>query len=230
MKIKPYLRKHFPFLGNVKRHIISFADAFLPAKKSYSQNGEDIFFLEMIKKYNINSDKSLYIDAGAFLPSKISNTFLLYRNGFHGVLIEPNYKLYSLLRKYRKRDVVINSAAGNENCVMNFSIADTPDGSSLVKLQKVNYNSDVLVPILRIDDIIKKIVCESIMLFSIDAEGFNFEVLKGAKETLKKTFLVCVEFDENTDKAEYETLLGEDFEYIETFRCNLVFKNKMFTC
>ena len=51
---------------------------------SFSQHGEDRLLLEYF-----HGKPGTYVDVGANYPVKISNTYLLYRNGWRGLTVEP---------------------------------------------------------------------------------------------------------------------------------------------
>ena len=68
---------------------------------------------------------------------------------------------------------------------------------------------------------------EWVFLLSIDVEGLDAEVLKGAAVTLQKTLFVCVEAnDADTRQAITETLEPGSFQLEERLGCNLVFRNE----
>ncbi len=227
--LRNILRKYLPFIGEFKRSIVAFKDKHLPKRSTYSQYKEDVLIYEIIKSYNFSKENNLYIDIGAFHPTQISNTYLLYRNDYRGVLIEPNYQLFKILEKYRQGDILINAGAGADNCTMELSIADSPDRSSLIKQNDIRYKKSIRIPVLRLDDIMKTINYNSIIFLSIDVEGFNLDVLKGAKETLAKTFLLCIEFDNEYDRIRYENVIGDKFELVKSIKCNLIYRNKTIT-
>lgn len=226
--MKFLLKKYFPFIGSTKRFLIALLDSIFPNKKSYSQFKEDIIFLEEISKCFLPQKGNIYIDVGAFAPSQISNTYLLYRNGYNGILIEPNFRLYKLLSYFRRKDIIVNAGAGNKSCITNFNISYNPDRSSLLLQSNESYRIQTFIPVLSIDDFLSNIEYEYVTLLSIDVEGQNLSVLKGSTETLRKTFLICIEFDNEIDIAQYLEILSEDFVLIKKIKCNLIFKNKKF--
>src|ERR1700744_4804297 len=59
-----------------------------PPNESYAQNGEDIVVARMLDLLGI--PKPRYLDIGAHHPSINNNTYLLYKAGGRGVLVEPN--------------------------------------------------------------------------------------------------------------------------------------------
>jgi hypothetical protein len=60
---------------------------------------------------------------------------------------------------------------------------------------------------------------------SIDVEGMNVEVLQGAGEAVKKSLLICLEYDSEEDKQQFRETLGARFEQIGEYGCNLIFAN-----
>jgi hypothetical protein len=51
---------------------------------SYSQAGQDLFVLELIK----SEENKYFLDIGCWLPDNINNTFLLEQNGWNGISID----------------------------------------------------------------------------------------------------------------------------------------------
>ena len=198
-------------------------DAWLPVKKTYSQYGEDVFIANELKKYSCKDE--FFIDIGANHPSDISNTYLLYRMGYRGIVIEPNEELIRLFRKFRKRDIAIMIGCNNETKVLRFNISKTPVLSSFSEDRIVNLYKQVFSPVMPLDLAIANIPCPMISLLSIDVEGLNYEVLQGAIQTLKKTLLLCIEFDKDYERGLFEEILKDEFELIQTFHCNLLYRN-----
>ncbi len=77
---------------------------------SYSQFGEDLILAHLF--YLLDIDKPFYVDIGANEPKFISNTYYFYEHGGTGILIEPNPYLYTLLKKQRPRDIILNVGIG----------------------------------------------------------------------------------------------------------------------
>jgi FkbM family methyltransferase len=77
---------------------------------SYAQSGEDVIVAEIFDFLGVV--KPTYLDVGAYLPILGSNTYLLYRQGGRGVLVEPNVDLIPELSDKRPGDVVLNVGIG----------------------------------------------------------------------------------------------------------------------
>ncbi|MEZ5194836.1 MAG: hypothetical protein R2764_00075 [Bacteroidales bacterium] len=122
--MKKFIINYFPIVGIYKRFFVAFLNTILPIRSSYSQHGEDKFIVETLLGYNLEG--SLYIDVGANHPSSISNTYLLYRKGYSGIIIEPNKELVRLFRIFRKRDIALMLGCSDITAVKKLFISKTP--------------------------------------------------------------------------------------------------------
>jgi FkbM family methyltransferase len=217
--------KYFNFLGKYKRFFIALKDVYI-YKSKYSQHGEDVFFLDYINKKNIRINDYIYIDVGANHPTDISNTFLLYKNGMNGFIIEPNLELLNLFKFFRRKDLIFPIGVSNESNMSQFFISKTPVLSSFKKDWR---NSEIsvsyYVPIMTLDDALRNNISKPIFLISIDVEGLNKEVLEGAIKVISKSLLVCIEFENINDKINYCSILGPSFKPLIDLGCNTIFEN-----
>jgi FkbM family methyltransferase len=226
MSLKATIAKNFPFLGKYKRFLKALKDT-MSSKKAYAQHGEDVFFEDYINKNKIDVSKFEYIDVGANHPTDISNTYLLYRKGMRGIIIEPNNELIKLFNLFRKQDKTLEIGVSNTNTVLKFFISKTPVISSF---KQEWMNSEVMkscyVPILTLDNAVEHVIEKPVFLLSIDVEGLNKEVLEGATSTIAKCLLLCLEYDDDVQKEQFIKMVGNDFELLTTLSCNLIFENK----
>jgi len=96
-----FFLRYYPNIGKIKRFILASLHSHTRVKSTYAQHGEDILVLEYLRGYDKSS--GIYVDVGANHPTRISNTYLMYRNGFKGISIEPNSELSKLHAKYPRR-------------------------------------------------------------------------------------------------------------------------------
>jgi FkbM family methyltransferase len=106
---------------NIRRYLAPLIDHVNAARHSttsYSQFGEDAVVHSLINrlKYEGSKDYSpsrkIYIDVGANKPKMHSNSYFLYRQGWHGILVEP-FPVSSLSFKLnRPRDYLARCCAG----------------------------------------------------------------------------------------------------------------------
>ena len=229
--IKLIAANNLSFLGPVKRTAVAFLDSRAPLKASYSQHGEDAWILKELSGLDLSD--GMYVEIGANHPTTISNTYLLYRHGFRGIVIEPNLELLSLHRRVRPKDIQIGVGCGSESGIAKFHLFSTPVASSFdihhtervkdAKVLRVDY-----LPILTLDALLKSFPHKWVYFLSIDTEGFDYQVILGAKETLKKTLWLCVETNDEKSERELKAALENDFELVKRFSCNMIFRNRYF--
>lgn len=222
--IKSFLVNNFPSLGRFKRLGKSWYHSVQKTRSSYSQHGEDAIILELLSHYDLKG--SVYIDVGANHPSDISNSYLLYRKGYRGIVIEPNQELIGLFRKFRPGDIALPIGCGNTNTVLPFHISKTPVLSSFMDTRETNVYKTMYIPVMRLDDAVRDMQFDFVSLLSIDVEGLNYEVMEGARETINRSLLLCLEYDTEEDGQRFSQFLGKNFELHQNIGCNLLFINK----
>ncbi len=196
---------------------------------SYSQYGEDKLIYQLLKK--LNPQNALYIDIGANHPIKISNTYLLYRNGMRGIVIEPNSDLLHLFEIVRREDIRLNIGVGSSSCVQEFLMTDAHARNSFgknteyMKKHSINVCKKIKIPVLSLDDVMKNFA-QKVSFLSIDTEGMELEILNGSIKTLDKTYLLCIEAGTQDERREILNALNGKFELIEDNGCNLIMYNK----
>src|SRR5262249_61061466 len=84
-------------------------------ERDHAQYGEDRIVLALLRALVCDrggrSFQSIcYVEIGGNHPIRNSNTWLLYKAGCRGVLVEPNPELAALLAHVRPRDTVISAA------------------------------------------------------------------------------------------------------------------------
>lgn len=231
--MKEFIVRNFPTLGKIKRWLHAVYGTYSATKLTYSQHQEDVFLYENLKNYDLS--RGIYIDVGANHPISISNSIWFYKNGYNGVIVEPNIELANLFRTFRSRDIVANVGCGKDAAFLKFHFANAPVISSFNRNSIEQLTNDAThairqsfyLPILPLDTILENISYEWVFFLSIDVEGLDYDVLLGAKDTLKKVFLLIVEQNgENEKKDIMDLALQNGFEYLTEKSCNLVFKNK----
>lgn len=232
--IRLLLANHFSQLGQVRRSMRARLDAFQKIRLTYSQHSEDIFISDQLERYDF--EHSIYIDVGANQPTSLSNTYLLYRRGMRGIVIEPNAELLPLYARVRPRDIAVGVGCGSQPELAKFIYYSTPvlntyEPETVCKTfgsgPKVIRTS--FLPILPLDLIVDSVDLRAdyIAFLSVDTEGFDLAVLTGAARTLEQTLLVCVEANDTESGQEIGFLLTR-FGFVESkrFGCNLIFKNQ----
>jgi FkbM family methyltransferase len=226
-RIKKYFRRIFPWTLILKAWLNARKDAMLKTRDGYSQTGEDRILIDLFRKNGIS--KGRYIDVGANHPSKLSNTYRLYREGFTGIVIEPNRSLLRLHRMIRPNDLQLGIGCGEKAAVLSFQHATSHvlSGFQSEGLKASSFRGTELIPVLPLDLITAAIPGEDFAVLSIDVEGFDLQVALGATETLKRTRFVVIEGEES-DAAMMKLFEDAGFKLVEKTKHNLIFVNSAF--
>jgi FkbM family methyltransferase len=225
---KKVVSSRFPWLVALKREAVAGRDLML--KRGGSQCGEDSWAISWLEQQGINFADVRYIEVGANQPTQLSNTWQFYLRGAQGLLVEPDPRCTSMLRRWRTRDVVLEALAGRH------------EGIELLHLHKhTTMNSPIasgedtigtmLVPIFTLDTMWDKVSqClgwSHCHFLSIDTEGFEMEVLEGAKNTILRTMLICVEhFGSHDAKSKFQSLFAHTHQIAHETVLNLIFSPK----
>lgn len=214
-----------PWLGVYKRYADALATRSRTLKPSYSQYGEDALVVRILQGVSEEVADISYVDVGANHPNHLSNTYLMYRQGRSGLLIEPNAELAALLRRFRPRDQVLRAGVADRPGTATLAVANTPGLSSFVARPGVGFHRSELVPVLPLDAIVPATSAPRVQLLSIDTEGMNLAVLRGASDLLGRTMVLCVEYDAETDLDDYRSVLPSAFALLHMTACNAIYVN-----
>jgi len=150
-------------------------------KGTYSQDGEDLLLQKLLPKKS-----GVYVDVGANHPFKLSNTYLLYKNGWRGICVEPMPFLYSVLAKWRTKDVCLNIGIGKEPAELKFHVMHPhvlstfrdDAAAELVAIGKAQETECINIQVQPLSVVLDKYLNKrSVDLLCVDTEGFEFEVL-----------------------------------------------------
>jgi FkbM family methyltransferase len=153
-----------------------------------------------------------YIDIGANHPILGNNTYLFYSRGARGVCVEPNPELFRVLKRTRTGDVCLQAGVGpvaTENADF-YMMSSTPLGTFLQNVaeentQGNNYGKQAIrgvfkMPLVTINSIMEKYFKNPADIVSVDAEGYDFEILKSLDLKKYRPKIICAEtlrFDES---------------------------------
>lgn len=157
-------------------------------KKSFAQSGEDVIAAYIINFLNIPFWEVTYLDLGANHAVELSNTYLFYRAGARGVLVEANPELIPELRRERSKDTILNKAVTlKQDEIVTFYILNG-DGLSTVSKESadealaanptLSIKAQYEIPTITIDTILKDYFPKGLTILSIDLEGMEEAILK----------------------------------------------------
>jgi FkbM family methyltransferase len=169
-----------------------------------------------------------FLDIGAYDGQTLSNTRALALSGWWGTLVEPNPRLFmNLLQMYGQdsRFTLINAAMSDKSGLTRFFL----DGTNEQYCSSIAPNAKDLFPLTPypmsylVSTITPKDLTETYDFISIDAEGFDLEILKAMRGTLDSTRLICIEYNqERSYDATIEELRLQGFEQIHKSRENIL--------
>lgn len=177
-----------------------------PAKKSYSQYGEDIILLNYFKHNNITN--GFYIDIGAYHPKFISNTFLLHQNGWSGICVDIDHNKLNWFKLVRGKSIstILSAVSSSTQDEINiykhkrlFSEIDTLDINT-AKNNKLLHGWDfdtVHVPAININDILSQCNGNDIDLLNIDVEGLDTDIIMHINFSIYKPRVIIFEDNNN---------------------------------
>jgi FkbM family methyltransferase len=178
-----------------------FVDLKLHHRAGFSQYGEDASIASYLR--SLGRGCRTYIDIGANDPVSHSNTYLFYRDGGSGLLVEANPKIARRIRRKRPRDTVRNVAVLAEGSgAIDLHVMDM-DGLSTVSAswretiasQEAATPVKILrVPAIGINDLLKaNMSFGEIDFASLDIEGLDYDVLSAWDFDRWRPYLFCAE-------------------------------------
>jgi FkbM family methyltransferase len=171
---------------------------------SYAQQGEDLVVRNVFDALKIRTPT--YIDIGAYHPFVGSNTYLFYRAGSRGVLVEPNPAFTDLLRAGRPEDEVLPIGIGTskKDTEADYYVIRGPgqnntfskeQAEAIVKAQGPSAIVSVVKLKLRnVNSVLdEQFPAGGPDFFSIDIEGMDFAVLQTLDFSRHRPKVFCVE-------------------------------------
>lgn len=156
---------------------------------SGSQDGEDAIIAELL-----GVRTGTYVDIGAGEAVSCSNTWVLYQRGMRGLLVEPRKSAVYELCSLRPGDFVYPACASNvtgwDQLRLHGSVSSLEADWSIEEQAKtfcrVETTREILARFPEIRD--------NCVLFSLDVEGHERQVLDGIDWTLFQPYIIVVEF------------------------------------
>ena len=168
------------------RRSISRALGLLPrdGRLSFSQEGEDVLLQRIFE----GKRRGFYIDVGAHHPTRFSNTFLFYLQGWRGINIDAMPGSMRAFEKSRPRDVNIECPISDREEELTYFMFNAPalntfsereaarkDGLGTYRIvERRQMRTETLASVL--DKHLPN--GQAIDFLSVDAEGADLQVLK----------------------------------------------------
>lgn len=152
--------------------------------RAYSSEGEDLILQRIFDK----KQRGVYIDVGAHHPFRVSNTYLLYKQNWTGINIDPMPGSKALFNRYRPKDINLEMGVSvvkqqltyfifNEPALSTFSPEKVKEYTQVSKYRVIGEKKIDTWPLAEILDMyLAKDI--KIDILTIDAEGLDMEVLR----------------------------------------------------
>lgn len=161
------------------------------SRRYYSQFGEDAVLSEIFGR---RKKKGTYVDVGCYHPRKHSNTYLFYKKGWNGLLIDIERAKIIACRILRPKDRVL--LAGVSDKAETRTIYAPKKYSVLTSLipLRPEFKPIGTIDCLTLTELLDKhLGGRDIDLLSIDVEGHDLNVLKGLDFSKYKPEVIVIE-------------------------------------
>jgi hypothetical protein len=202
-------------------------------RQTYAQNGEDQAILELFPRGYQGS----YVDLGSNHPFRISNTYLLYTRGWHGLCVDPIPMFAALYRRYRPRDMFVNVGVGThvgeftfyEMSVHELSTFSGEIAEELVAKRRATIAAMHTIQTKPVSQIVGHLADEGMFdVLSIDIEGLDAETVRDTDWTFVRPRVVICETSsyEHDWSAEITALFADrGYRHHRHIGCNDIFVN-----
>lgn len=184
--------------------------------------------------------KGHYVDVGCFHPVKYSNTHYFYYMGWRGLNIDPTPGVIETFDKYRAGDINVEAAVSNDATPIVFNIfndgainsLDSGLAESRVGQNKWKIKERRTVTPVKLSELLEKHWPKdwAIDFMDVDAEGFDYEVLRSNDWEKFGPRFILVEDDvpmaDVSGSRITEFLRSKGYEAVASTRLTRIFKRK----
>lgn len=225
---KAYIKKFIP--TNVHFRLISVKHTFTKFKQvHYAQNCEDVMIRSLFPK----GYSGFYVDVGAHHPYRISNTYLLFKQGWRGINIDANPETIQFFKKARPDDINLNIGVSKSTNTLTYHRFSDPAVNTFDKNHAEQFKEKSWISYLGSTEVqtqsLEEILFEhlpksqSIDVLSVDVEGLDLEVLKSNNWSSYRPKVIVVEVP-NFDIESMNNNLIYSFLYENGYKLKYVVK------
>jgi FkbM family methyltransferase len=233
-KIKKISRNVYLLIGGTDLYICR------PKRLFKYKDGVNSRLSRLRDKYFIDDIDFIKGDLVIDIGSNIGEVPMAIRaagNKISVIAIEPDVIEFQVLKKnLLESDTLYNCFLGEHTGYLYASYNNNSGDTHIVTPDHNDVRSKVLVKLHALDDLLSEINIESVKLLKLEVEGYEPEVLNGARQTLKVVQFVTVDTSpEREGKDTFDevfVLMRElSFEMIANHnRSSVIFKNSNYIC
>ncbi len=190
----------------------------LPPSVSFSQYGEDL----LVWKHFGEKRTGFFVEVGANDPEEISNSLFLERNGWSGILVEPQSTCCERLRQARPKARLFQVACGSPEQRGKAVLHLKGHTSKLVSTPAVDLSviRHEEVQVITLDDVLEQAGNPQIDFVSIDVEGDDIQVLRGFDIKRHRPRLIIIEDDYQNRLEIYRYMKQQGYRLVKRTGCN----------
>ncbi|MBP2669698.1 MAG: hypothetical protein H6Q79_164 [Deltaproteobacteria bacterium] len=170
----------------------------------------------LIWEYFGFATEGYFVEVGAHHPKRLSQTWLLEKVGWKGILIEPLPEYCALLRRERPSAVICQvavSAPGKTGVADFFVSSDLSTLDPKIRNLREQFGSVIQVDVTTVDNLLERETPSRVDFVSIDTEGTELDVLKGFDVSRYRPSLILLEDSVYTLDL-HEHLLGQRYKLV----------------
>lgn len=180
------------------KEFVAYSEEVEHGTLSFSQFGEDL----LLRNFFLGKEDGIYVDVGAHDPIRYSNTYLFYKLGWSGVAIDPVPGFKKRYESVRPRDYVLEVGVSDVEGELDYFSFEEPLLNTFSRVQADGVDKSVYpardttkVKVRRLDAILKAspFYNRTVDILSIDAEGFDLNVLRSNDWEKTRPAVVLVE-------------------------------------
>jgi FkbM family methyltransferase len=181
---------------------------------------------ELVWAYFGRRRDGFFIEVGANHPREGSQTWLLEQNGWRGMLVEPQERLFQQLCNQRPRARVIRAACSGPEKV-GFADLHIPNESlnGFATLERnvddfgICYTHTERVEVVTLDSLLAQTGQPKVDFVSIDTEGTELDVLRGFNLDTYRPTLILLE-DKGQSLAKHQFLRARGYKLVKRTELN----------
>ena len=231
------LFKQFPFFIAIRILCVESMRRFFDrhAELGYAVGGEDRLVA------SIFPTPGFYVDVGCNHPRDYSNTFMLYKRGWHGINIDANASLIELHRRVKPRDQSIFAAIAQHSQTLTYTQFEgetlmaslDPEFVRARLANGLRISSETVLQTKTLTEVLEQLHAPSrFELLNVDVEGLDLEVLRSLDFARFRPKIIIVEilgFDLENYRADpiFEHLSANGYRLAGYTHMNAIFRERI---
>lgn len=225
--IRDFFRPYHRFVKRWIRNPSLLRELVYCREFQFSQFGEDIF----LNQYFSAQEKGFYVEIGGHHSMSLSNTYLFYRKGWRGLIVEPVPEFSKEIERARPGDIVLNIAISSSEGTVPFSSSGPTSGiadQTHLYARNVEESERILVQTRSLEAVFADVVdpATPIDFMSIDCEGHDLVVINSNDWKKYRPRLLLVEDHDSGDRtAVDDAVTGADYRLLCRLGLTKVFED-----